>query len=629
VTCLALLPQEEMDKRWQVLRNDFLRWNETYHHLNMPVELNDVDRCIQLGKMPCFHTQSVVWKTAYGALYKFLRINHHEQTETDLALSERAALHLKKKGIDEAAKIFAQSYQKPAAEAYAEIGRPMHSDDVIQAIKEHDQIQFIVLGEHHDDPASWLWLDENKKALADAGVSTIAMEFYGIFQKEELDAFYEGTSPDAPPAKGVLLGNPMNDFLEGKALLLEQLKMANIRAIGIETEESVEANKTLLSHGAPRNDRIVILDKALPFALSREGLLPPPEKKKVLIWVGAAHVPGMVAWLGASHCMTLNIHANKSPSVDCQIRMQCVSDVIVNGRELISSVTNYRWPIQYAFRHIRAHQEKPNVRRLYDVILALMTHGLQLQQAGSHPVESESSLELAKLLWKKANAFFDTSIIPDASYIMFCEEMLALLQEKKLAEKITLFSCRDIISAIRSLSSSTLISESFAETATSGDEPDEDAVAEKATSGDEPDEDAVAEKATSGDEPDEDAVAEKATSGNEPDEDAVAIVESVDFDCGSNDIQKLYVNDIKSRRSPAINMSMQILGGVITAVGCFAVAIAFILLHAATLGIPGLIVAALGAASILAGLSLFASGTYKNSKKPSNESFVNTALSSV
>jgi len=65
---------------------------------------------------------------------------------------------------------------------------------------------------------------------------------------------------------------------------------------------------------------------------------------------------------------------------------------------------------------------------------------------------------------------------------------------------------------------------------------------------------------------------------------------------------------------------MQVLGGFMAALGCAAVATAFVLLNAATFGIPGLIVAGLGVASILAGVGLFAAGTYKKRQGTPNDS---------
>ncbi|EHL31028.1 ankyrin repeat domain-containing protein [Legionella drancourtii] len=72
--------------------------------------------------------------------------------------------------------------------------------------------------------------------------------------------------------------------------------------------------------------------------------------------------------------------------------------------------------------------------------------------------------------------------------------------------------------------------------------------------------------------------------------------------------------------SAMMNISMQILGGFMAAVGCAAVAVAFILLNAATLGTAGLVVSGVGMASILVGIGLFATGTYKNRQPIANES---------
>lgn len=60
-----------------------------------------------------------------------------------------------------------------------------------------------------------------------------------------------------------------------------------------------------------------------------------------------------------------------------------------------------------------------------------------------------------------------------------------------------------------------------------------------------------------------------------------------------------------------ISISMMVLGGFIAAAGIAAVAIAFTLLNAATLGIPGLVLAVAGVAASLAGAGLFATG-YKD-----------------
>jgi hypothetical protein len=56
---------------------------------------------------------------------------------------------------------------------------------------------------------------------------------------------------------------------------------------------------------------------------------------------------------------------------------------------------------------------------------------------------------------------------------------------------------------------------------------------------------------------------------------------------------------------------MQILGGFMALAGSAAVAIAFVLLNAATAGIAGIVVATIGAAVALAGVGLFAVGTSK------------------
>lgn len=72
------------------------------------------------------------------------------------------------------------------------------------------------------------------------------------------------------------------------------------------------------------------------------------------------------------------------------------------------------------------------------------------------------------------------------------------------------------------------------------------------------------------------------------------------------------------------NISMQVLGGFIAAVGCAAVATAFILLNAASLGTVGLVVAGLGAAAILAGVGLFA--THSPKPEPANEPLAELSL---
>ena len=79
-------------------------------------------------------------------------------------------------------------------------------------------------------------------------------------------------------------------------------------------------------------------------------------------------------------------------------------------------------------------------------------------------------------------------------------------------------------------------------------------------------------------------------------------------------------NTLASPTPAPRNISMQILSGFMAVAGGAAVAIAFTLLHAATFGAAGLVVAALGTASLLAGVGLFASGTCKNRQAMFNDS---------
>lgn len=62
----------------------------------------------------------------------------------------------------------------------------------------------------------------------------------------------------------------------------------------------------------------------------------------------------------------------------------------------------------------------------------------------------------------------------------------------------------------------------------------------------------------------------------------------------------------------AENINMMVLGGFIAVVGIAAVAVAFTVLNAATLGT--VIVAGIGIAAVLSGIGLFAVGAYKNSQ---------------
>ncbi|MCL9686757.1 hypothetical protein MJ258_04460, partial [Legionella sp. EUR-108] len=71
-------------------------------------------------------------------------------------------------------------------------------------------------------------------------------------------------------------------------------------------------------------------------------------------------------------------------------------------------------------------------------------------------------------------------------------------------------------------------------------------------------------------------------------------------------------SELNTDSSSLSNISMMILGGFIATAGIAAVAIAFTVLNAATLGIPGIVVACIGVAAALSGIGLFATGTYKN-----------------
>ncbi|CEG57247.1 hypothetical protein [Legionella fallonii] len=75
----------------------------------------------------------------------------------------------------------------------------------------------------------------------------------------------------------------------------------------------------------------------------------------------------------------------------------------------------------------------------------------------------------------------------------------------------------------------------------------------------------------------------------------------------------------EAQQSSTSSISMQILGGFIAAIGCAAVAVAFTVLNAATLGIAGLVTAGLGIASILGGVGLFALGSCRNQQIATNE----------
>ncbi len=71
-------------------------------------------------------------------------------------------------------------------------------------------------------------------------------------------------------------------------------------------------------------------------------------------------------------------------------------------------------------------------------------------------------------------------------------------------------------------------------------------------------------------------------------------------------------NDASEQNSCITALSMQILGGTIAVLGIAAVALAFTVLNASTLGIGGVVALAIGAALILAGVGFFAKGMVDN-----------------
>jgi len=73
------------------------------------------------------------------------------------------------------------------------------------------------------------------------------------------------------------------------------------------------------------------------------------------------------------------------------------------------------------------------------------------------------------------------------------------------------------------------------------------------------------------------------------------------------------------------NISMMVLGGFIAVAGIAAIAIAFTVLNAATLGIPGLLLAGVGIAAVLAGCGLFA----YNMKKQTTPNILDSSMHTV
>ncbi len=80
---------------------------------------------------------------------------------------------------------------------------------------------------------------------------------------------------------------------------------------------------------------------------------------------------------------------------------------------------------------------------------------------------------------------------------------------------------------------------------------------------------------------------------------------------GPGDYSEANLDNITSKiiRQKEEQISMRILSGFITALGLAAVAIAFLVLNAATFGIPGIVVAGIGIGLALGGIGLFATTT--------------------
>jgi hypothetical protein len=83
--------------------------------------------------------------------------------------------------------------------------------------------------------------------------------------------------------------------------------------------------------------------------------------------------------------------------------------------------------------------------------------------------------------------------------------------------------------------------------------------------------------------------------------------------------ERIFSRQQNIQTSGIMDISMYVLSGFITIVGCAAVATAFIVLNAATFSTAGLVVAGLGATSILAGIGIFGTEIYKNKSTTSNE----------
>ena len=431
-----LRTQAELDLLWQDLRARFLHWNEKYQHLNIPIELDETNKCINIGKINdlILLSKPSEWTKAY---YDFkLRVApiprrewpNFTYTDTDYKKEMNQARAIENTEIHQCQRTFEQTYSKPAVEEpfYFNVNQKS-SKDVIEEIGRNDKIQFIILAEHHNEHASWLWLNEHKYELAKAGINTIALEFYGIWQQEALDVYFRGETNEAPPTEGILIeGIRYCSWFPARSLMLEALRRAGIRGVGIETEQSVDSNGNGYSDGSAR---IKTLDKATPFALNRQGLLR-PSAEKTLLWVGAAHAEGMAQWLGADRCVTLNV--NDATKLDDEPESSLEHKVVLKINEkTITEPLPLLSPINYEHRYLYLHRDKKEVRALYQSIIDLYNHGAFLHKIKNHSTKGSLAEELALALCKKANDFFNVKELREIEISAFRKEMFNLLNEEK------------------------------------------------------------------------------------------------------------------------------------------------------------------------------------------------------
>lgn len=209
-----------------------------------------------------------------------------------------------KKQLKNEQKEFEKVYKKPARSRSNIDAAAIDSSDLIESIRQNENIQFLILGEYHDYPSSYNWLEQNSDALAQAGF-TIAMEFYGMWQQKKLDDYHSNKSKKIPDIE-IYPWTQQEDrlWLNRKEKMLEIFKKAGLRVVGIESIQSHQVYDKY-NYWMARGMRIKLLDKALPLALEKQGLLEPSKTNKVLIWVGSGHVNGMVEWLGRDRCQVV------------------------------------------------------------------------------------------------------------------------------------------------------------------------------------------------------------------------------------------------------------------------------------------------------------------------------------